>query len=243
MRSRGIFYSQNYLSVFQPMKSIILALLIILPSLLVAQPKLQIIGGDTYNWGKVKYNGKPLTATISLKNAGNQPLKISQVKPGCGCTTAPLDKSYLKPGEKANISVSLNTGKSSGDLVKGITIYSNDPNIPMKALTLRAFIMKPLQILPNEYIAFPDIKNGGTSESKSLIKNVSNKPITISNFLTSEGVTINLSKNVVIPAGDAIELKAKAKPKSKGYWNGSIRFMTNSNELPMMEIIVYGNVI
>lgn len=61
-------------------------------SLAFAQPKISIQGGDTQDWGKVKPKDSPLKASIKITNEGSEELKISDVRPGCGCTTAPLDK-------------------------------------------------------------------------------------------------------------------------------------------------------
>ena len=72
-----------------------------LSGLVIAQPQMEIIGGDTYNWGKVKPGKNPLKATILVRNIGNEELHITQVRPGCGCTTAPLDKDKLKQGDTA----------------------------------------------------------------------------------------------------------------------------------------------
>ena len=62
-----------------------------------AQGTLEIIGGDTYDWGTVA-PGK-LTTTVEVKNTGAQDLKITEVRPGCGCTAAPIDKNLLNPNE------------------------------------------------------------------------------------------------------------------------------------------------
>ena len=119
---------------------IILILIFVQYTFTFAQPKLEVIGGSTIDWGKVPASKGPLKANLKLKNIGNQPLKIADVKPGCGCTTAPLDKKYLKPGEIATVNVGLTPGSNAGELVKGLTITSNDPKVPVKAITLKAFM-------------------------------------------------------------------------------------------------------
>ncbi|NBP64547.1 MAG: DUF1573 domain-containing protein [Bacteroidetes bacterium] len=205
-----------------------------------AQPKLDVIGGSTYDWGKVPFSKGPLKGAIKLKNAGNQPLKISEVRPGCGCTTAPLDKKYLKPGEFATINVTLNPGAASGELVKGLTISSNDPKVPIKAITLKAYIMKAIQVLPQPYIAFPQSNVGKSTETTMTLKNTITKPITITQFVTSQGITV-LVKSKSIPPGGQVSIPVKAKPMYKGYWNGTITCRTNNPELPEFDVVVYGN--
>lgn len=205
-----------------------------------AQPKLEVIGGSTYDWGKVPFSKGPLKGIIKLKNAGNQPLKIGEVKPGCGCTTAPLDKKYLKPGEMATMNVTLNPGSSSGELLKGLTVSSNDPKVPVKAITLKAYIMKALQVLPQPYIAIPQSNVGKVSETTMILKNTTEIPIKITQFIATKGITV-IAKSKSISPGGQISVQVRAKPSVKGYWNGSITCMTNHPDLPEMDVIVYGN--
>lgn len=223
------------------MKSFIIFISLILHfSISNAQPKLEVIGGSTIDWGKVPASKNPLKANLKLKNAGNQPLKISEVKPGCGCTTAPLDKKYLKPGEIATVNVGLTPGSTAGELVKGLTITSNDPKVPVKAITLKAFIMRPIQVLPQPYIAFPQVKTGTIAQSSMILKNTTEKTITITQLIPSKGITVN-SKTKKIGPNSQITVTVKAKPDTKGYWNGSIQCKTDHPDMPDMDVIVYGN--
>ena len=113
------------------------ALFVAAASMAIAQPKIEIVGGDTHDWGKVKAKDSPLKAVIKLKNVGNEILKITDVHPGCGCTkTAELDKKELKPGEIATTEISLNLGTLSGDVTKSVSISSNDPVYNVKNLIL-----------------------------------------------------------------------------------------------------------
>jgi hypothetical protein len=218
----------------------ILITFLITVSFAIAQPKLEVIGGSTIDWGKVPASKDPLKANLKLKNVGNQPLKISEVKPGCGCTTAPLDKKYLKPGEIATVNVGLSPGSAAGELIKGLTITSNDPKVPVKAITLKAYILRPIQVLPQPYIAFPQANVGTTAEASMILKNTTERAITITQFVSSKGITVN-SKVKKIAPGAQISVIVKAKPDKKGYWNGSIQCKTDHPDLPDMDVIVYGN--
>jgi len=219
---------------------IILILIFVQYTFTFAQPKLEVIGGSTIDWGKVPASKGPLKANLKLKNIGNQPLKIADVKPGCGCTTAPLDKKYLKPGEIATVHVGLTPGSNAGELVKGLTITSNDPKVPVKAITLKAFIIRPIQVLPQPYIAFPQVYAGTSAEASMILKNTTERPITITQFIASKGVTVQAKQKKIAP-GAQISVLVKAKPDKKGYWNGSIQCKTDHPDMPDMDVIVYGN--
>ena len=55
----------------------------------LAQPKLEVIGGETYDWGKVKPPKEGhLEAEIKMKNVGDRSMKITDVRPGCGWGSA-----------------------------------------------------------------------------------------------------------------------------------------------------------
>jgi hypothetical protein len=62
------------------MKNIIFQMFLILSISVIsafAQPKIEILGGDTYNWGEIRPNQSPLRAKVQLKNVGKETLKIN----------------------------------------------------------------------------------------------------------------------------------------------------------------------
>jgi predicted CDP-diglyceride synthetase/phosphatidate cytidylyltransferase len=44
-----------------------------------AQPKMEFVGGDTYNWGKVSPKDSPLKTVMKMKNTGDEVLVITEV--------------------------------------------------------------------------------------------------------------------------------------------------------------------
>ena len=218
------------------------ALFMVATTFAFAQPKLIIQGGDTHDWGKVKPKDDPLKATVKIVNEGNEMLKITDVRPGCGCTTAPLDKKELNPGETASMDITLKLGAASGLLTKSITITSNDPNNGTKVLYLKADVVRPIQILPTQYLSFGELTVGAKGEAKLVIRNTSTQDIILSDFESLSGITINLTKPTTIPGGGEVELVAKVTPKEKGYFNGSVKMKTNHPDFPTLDIIAYGNV-
>ncbi len=210
---------------------------------MIAQPKLEIVGGDTHDWGKVSPKDSPLKTAVKIKNVGTEVLKITDVHPGCGCTkTAELDKKELQPGEIATTELSLNLGAANGVLTKSVTITSNDASSPTKILYLKADIVRPIQFAPSQYFVFNDLKTGQTSESKVTIKNTSKEDITFSDFEATNGLSINLKKSVTVKGGSEVEVIARITPKDKGYFNGSVKMKTTNPDTPTIEITAYGNV-
>jgi hypothetical protein len=210
---------------------------------MIAQPKLEIVGGDTHDWGKISAKESPLKTVVKIKNVGTELLKITDVHPGCGCTkTAELDKKELQPGEIATTEISLNVGAANGSLVKSVTITSNDATAPTKILYLKADVQRPIQFSPSQYFVFTDLKAGQPSEAKVTIKNSTTEDITLSDFEATNGLSINLKKSVTIKGGSEVEVIARITPKEKGYFNGSVKMKTTNADNPTIEITAYGNV-
>ncbi len=222
---------------------LLLALLVLFPFFVFAQPKLEIVGGDSYDWGTVKPTQDPLKAKIKIKNVGTELLKITEVKPGCGCTTAPLDKNELKPGEEASLDVTLRIAGFSGNVTKSIRIASNDPSNPNKYLYLKANVFHPISITPTSYLAFNEMTVGQEATAKVTLKNNTSQDITITDVeVVPDNLNVNLPKKLVLKANESYDVIAKFIPDKKGYFNCSIKMKTSNSDQKEIVIPGYGNV-
>lgn len=79
----------------------------------------------TYNYGTIK-PGAEGTRFFTVKNTGDKPLIISNVKASCGCTTPEFSQDPIMPGKTAKIKVGYNTALV-GAFDKSIEVMSNDP--------------------------------------------------------------------------------------------------------------------
>jgi len=219
------------------------ALMSIASSAVFAQPKIQIVGGETHDWGKVKAKDSPLKAIVKLKNVGNELLKITDVHPGCGCTkTAELDKKDLKPGEIASTEISLNFGAASGPLTKSVAITSNDPSNPSITLLLKADIIRDINLIPTSFFTFSDMVVGKQATATLFLQNNSSEDITITGASALNGVSLNVKKGTILKKGSKLEVIASIIPKVKGYYSTSCRIETSHPDYLAMEIPAYGNI-
>lgn len=210
---------------------------------LKAQPQLEIIGGDTYDWGTVKPADNPLKAKIVIKNTGNATLSVSEVKPGCGCTTAPISKSEIQPGDTASLSVTLNVSSNTVDVSKSIRITSNDAKNPTKHLYLKARVFYPIEIKPQSYFTFHDMEIGMKKESRLMLKNNTNESITLTEFVTNPpNLQLNIMGKKILKPGEEFELIAIATPDKAGSYNCSVKFKTNNPEMKDVSISGWGSV-
>ena len=218
-------------------------ILIFAVSAAFAQPKLEIVGGTTQDWGDVKSYESPLKSDITLKNAGDAKLVIEQVKPTCGCTTAPLDKSELNPGESTVMHVTLNLGRTTGPMSKGITIRSNDPERSTQIVRLKANVINPIDITPKAYITFDKMQVGREKTVELKIINRSEKPVKLTEISYSPSdLVVNLQGGVTLKPNQEIPLIVKATPAKTGYYSCKIKIKTTHPEIPELSIPGYGNV-
>jgi Protein of unknown function (DUF1573) len=221
-----------------------IALMFFAAAALMAQPKLEIVGGSTYNWGDVNEKDNPLKGTVVFKNVGNDTLIIKNVKPTCGCTTAPLKKDELAPGEETTIDITLKlSSKRGGPVTKSIKITTNDPDNPLQTLLLKANVFQPLELKPKKYLVFDGLQVGSSSKTTVSLFNNTDKPIKVTKFdVKPVDLETNLHKDQVIAPGKSIDITAYARPKKKGYFNCSIILHTDHPDYPKYTINGYGAV-
>jgi hypothetical protein len=224
-------------------KFMLIALFFVSFGVMSAQPKIEIIGGDKYDWGKVKPKDSPLKTKVLVKNTGNEDLKILNVKPSCGCTAAPIDKNILKPNETATIDLSFNVGNNPGVNSKTLTITSNDPSNGTKIFRLQAELVKPVTFSPSQYFTFANLKVGTEATSTLTIENISGKEIKISDIdINPKDLKINLKDGKVLKAGEKFDLTAKITPDKAGYLNCTVNMKTNHPDQPEISVTGYGKV-
>lgn len=210
-------------------------------SIAFAQPALEVVGGDTYDWGQVQAKDSPLKAKIQLKNSGNETLNISKVKPTCGCTTAPLDKDKLEPGEIATLNVTLNVSHYSGNVTKSIRVHSNDPSASTKYIKLKANVFVPVEFFP-KHMNFAAMKVGKEAVGKIVLKNKTDADIKILNVRpSSEEITTNLEEGLIIPAHKDFTVEAKYMPSKSGRVHGKVYLKTDSQDAQNVSFTFYGN--
>jgi uncharacterized cupredoxin-like copper-binding protein len=94
-----------------------------------------------HDFGIVK-EGQVVNYTFKFKNAGKGVLEVKNVSTSCGCTVALISSKTLKPGEEGTLRVELDTKDHEGKMNRNITIQSNDPKEPTKALLIFADVTR-----------------------------------------------------------------------------------------------------
>jgi uncharacterized protein DUF1573 len=91
--------------------------------------------------------GEKIVHDFVIRNDGDAVLEIMDVHPACGCTVAEYDKA-IAPGQTGKVHTVLDTSTFSGAIVKGVSVYTNDPDTPQLELTVRAKVEPYIAVKP-----------------------------------------------------------------------------------------------
>lgn len=84
-----------------------------------------------FSFGNMK-KGDVKEHTYEITNTGTNPLIISEVKPGCGCTVPDFTKEPILPGKKGKITLKFDSSNFDGTVGKAADIFANVENAPIR---------------------------------------------------------------------------------------------------------------
>ncbi len=94
------------------------------------------------NYGKIN-QGQKLAISFRFKNAGNNPLVIESVRPGCGCTVASFPKEPIAPGAENEITGEFDSHGRTGLQHKVINVKANTPGTGDQQVYFDVDVVKP----------------------------------------------------------------------------------------------------
>lgn len=193
-------------------------------------PQLRFDCGSTYDWGDVKYKDSPLKCSVKIFNDGKETLKITKVKPGCGCTKTSLDKDEVAPGGFAVVELKLNLKDSPGKTTKSVTFYTNDSNQEKSLLFLKANVLTGYSLNPSR-INFYNAKLNEEIIAKMVFENTSADIMTIDSLLIrpEELIITGLKKGQVVKPGEILTIQAKYTPTQPGNIHPNLTIYVKDN--------------
>lgn len=103
------------------------------------QPSTSVaLSENSFDFGKIK-KGDKVEHVYEVTNTGKNPLVISEVKPGCGCTVPDFTKEPIMPGKKGKITLHFDSSSFDGNVQKSADVFANVEKSPIQ-LTFTANI-------------------------------------------------------------------------------------------------------
>lgn len=206
------------------------------------KPKLEL-SQTVWDFGQ-KWYGEPASTEIKLKNVGDAPLKIIQVRTSCGCTVAKPPKGtswnglMMQPGEELPLKLSYNTKKVRAKVSQTVTLTTNDPHNPTVQIQVKGGIKQLFQVAPTNRVTFAGLeRNTEQTREVTLTSNVK-EPVK----LEIKGMSGNPpfeAKLEPIEEGKTYKLIVKTVPPLKLGSNATVITLSTDNErFPTMTIPV-----
>ena len=202
-------------------------------------PKIQF-ETPVYDFGKVK-SGEMVKHTFVFTNTGDELLILTNVQPSCGCTTAGEWTHQVEPGKTGTIPIQFNSANYGGQVLKTVTITSNDKTQPSFGLQVKGTVWKPIDVNPSFAVMNipPDAQTNVTT--KVHIVNNMDELITLSPpESNNKGFTATLTTNA---AGKDFEVVITAVPPfEQPNIQGQITLKTTSTNVPVISVTAWANV-
>lgn len=157
-----------------------------------------VIREHAFDFGKVP-QGANVSKVFYLINEGSDTLEIIKVKPGCGCTKAPVSKNVIAPGDSAEIEIIFSSGRRRGRWAKSTRVFTSDIVRGVSKLRFSAEVYPegapttPLYVEPNIVETMTDLTDSTYTVS---FKNITMEPVSMSLAYTDDDFL-----DVKVPSG------------------------------------------
>ena len=195
-----------------------------------------------FDFGEVD-NSEKVVHDFVVKNVGDAPLEISNVKTSCGCTVAKLEVNTLQPGEETKISATLKLKGKQGHQTKKITVFSNDPKTPSYYLEFKGVAMATIMLEPKLLNMGRIMDNEAHTQTITVKSMKEGHSFNIEKVIVPDTAPFTTSTEEVVP-GKEYRITATTKPNlAAGTLNGRITIMTDDPSRRALNVSVYGHVI
>lgn len=196
--------------------------------------------GDVPAGVKVQHN-------FVLKNTGTDPLEIPKVRSSCGCSTAPLLKNRLEPGETTDLVLTFNTGNYRGKVQKTLTVHSSDPDNEQVKLTFAATVSNPdLKVEPEpQKVNFVQLYFGEKSKKKVALINKTEAPLklTLVESPVDDFLKLKMKEEMLKP-GESLEAEVElSKEAPLGAFKSSFTVEASGGEIQRVTIPIEGEIV
>jgi hypothetical protein len=203
-----------------------------------AAPKIQF-SGRLFDFGFMP-EGLRARHRYWLYNVGTDTLFVQSIKPACGCTTVPLPRNRIKPGDSVPLDLAFDTHRYQLRVNKSVTIFSDDSTQPEAKIYFTAYIGDSVQSIRVE----PRTAYLDTLGKENQIITVTNSSDRVYRVSLSSPPPDFMSVDIpspAIPANSKAQLVLKAGPKTPvGEYFGSLTLRFAGPDTISFTVPIYG---
>lgn len=147
-------------------------------------PRLEV-DEPTHEFGR-QHNRQTLEHTFVLRNDGDAPLRILEIKSTCGCTVGALSDDVIEPGAEATLLTRYNLRGRRGPEDSALVLRTNDPDRPEFSLHMRGEAVEYLRVTP-DFLFYNEVVAGQSVTRHIEIKGRPREPFEILSATVPEG--------------------------------------------------------
>jgi thiol-disulfide isomerase/thioredoxin len=192
-----------------------------------------------HDFGELWVGGQ-LKHSFEVKNVGEKPLNILNVKPSCGCTLAGKYDKVIAPGATGQIPVSVDSAKLFGTFKKTIRVTTDDPLNQNATLSVAGLVKHYVTVTPRS-ANLQQLKPTEEREVKLTLTNNGEEPLELT--LPKAQIIKSMTAEIVEKEpGKVFELIVRAKPPyQEGRLSGTINVKTNNPKQADLKIRLAGS--
>lgn len=193
-----------------------------------AQPRISVVDGTKFDFGDV-FSGSTVEKKVTIKNTGNDTLKILNVKASCGCTATLLSENLIPPQKTATLNIGFDSKGFDGKVSKTVTINSNDSTNPSLQIIFSANVVSLLKFEP-AYIYFAQLKPDSVASLNITVKNNSKEPVEIKSIKNKiTGLTVDILQRKLMPQ-ETTQINVTFVAITEGAIQGDVVFNTDNKK-------------
>lgn len=241
------------------MKKILLAAVVVAFSLpAFSQAKPLFLKYD-HDFGVVNEQDGPVNTDYIVKNIGDAPLVLTEVKPSCGCTQPEWTKDTIPPGGEGFVKAIFDPANLPGPFEKVVYVRTN--GIPSSTTLIFRGTVKPKPFdveqkyplafgkvrLDNNFLVFGESYMGDIDSATFKVYNQSNEDVFIRHITNVPSyIAFQLDNDFQrIPAKKEVTIKALYNTKLSGKWGeqNHVFYLNTSDSIQGSDIPIYGQII
>jgi uncharacterized cupredoxin-like copper-binding protein len=203
------------------------------PSILVEKP--------THDFGTIN-QGQKVDHLFAVKNRGDEPLTITQIRSSCGCTAATLSTKTIPPGKSGEVKVTFDSTNFADQVTKTVHLDSNDPRNPSTVLTMQGKIVEIIAATPRT-LNLGSLKAGSRKEVMLKLENRGTTTFTVTSVHSPMVAIVGTIREGKVNPGKSGEITVTvAVPREGRFLSGYLTIQTDSPLKRELTVPIYATI-
>jgi len=214
------------------------------PRGLVAQsPRIELSAAQ-WDFG-VREQGDTDRFIVKVKNMGDAPLILRDLKVTCGCVNATMANrgAPIPPGGERDLVLTLVTARQRGKVQKYCYVSSNDPKTPQAVITITGEILGDWRVEP-KHVNFGIVRAGRTPEATFRVEVRPGRTVEILDIIkSSDDFSLERVPYGKLEAPHGWRIKVRMKDDvPPGPFSAAVHVRTGNRNLPYENVMLHARV-